>query len=230
MSPIFRMLLAVLLGGMAVWFIRSRPHRGEPAQWFFALLVAAALSGVLSAVSWWIPDETISRSFWIAYWISLSLTVFLVFCFTRSFGSKADFTLLFWSIPIMLDLAIIIIDNAFLFERSGNTWAATADNAFVYLHIAIIVFYAGMSIYYCFMVYRALKSHDQKEESARFRYILAGLLVIFVSQLIAGPFRSLFKPGNPINEIGTLIGTLLLLLGIVEPKLAFLERKRQGVA
>ena len=194
------------------------------------MLIAAAVSVLLSALSWWIGDETISRSFWIAHLMALSLSIFLVFGFTRSFNSKTDFTLLFWSLPFMLDMAIIIVDSQYLFERSGNSWIPRGDNAFVYLHIGIAVFYAAISLYYGFMVYNALKLHDQREKSIRFRYILAGLLVIFAAQVVAAPIRAVLTTTSPVAEGGTLIGALLLWLGTVEPKAVFLERKKQRVA
>lgn len=230
MNPFFRLLLAALIGGMAAWFMRSRSDRGEPGWWFLALLLTASLSALLSAISWWIGDETISRSFWMAHWITLSLSICLVFCFTRSFNSKPDLTLLFWSLPFMLDLALIIIDGQYLFERSGNTWMPQGDNAFVYLHIGISAFYAAISLYNCVMVYNALKLHDEKEKSMRFRYILAGLLVIFAAQVVVAPLRAVTTSASPVAEGGTFIGGLLLWRGIVEPKAVFSERKRQRVA
>lgn len=230
MSPILRLLLAVLFGGMAIWFRRFRFNRGEPACWFFAFLVAVAVSSALSAASWWIRDDTISRSFWVAHWGTLSLSVFLTFGFARSFSNKADYTLLFWSLPLMFDLAIIVVDSHLLLRRSGNSWVPYTDNAFFFSHIAINLLYALMSLYYCFMVYATLRSHGQKEEAAHFGYVLAGLLVIFASQFVAGSLRAALNPGNPITEAGTLLGSALLLIGVVEPKIGFLEKNKQGVA
>ena len=230
MSPILRVVIAVLFGGMAAWFLRYRFDRGEPAHWFFTWLVTAAAAGAFSAVSWWVGDETISRSFWIVHAMSLSLGVFLIFGFTRSFGSKVDYTLLLWSLPLMFDLAVIIVDSQFLYRRSGDTWVPRADNAFFYVHLALNIFYIIMSLYYCFMVYAALRSQEQKEEAVRFRYIFAGLLVIFVSVSVADQLRGTMNPAIPIAEIGSLLGAALLLIGVVEPKAGFLGRKKQGVA
>jgi hypothetical protein len=230
LSPYLRMFMAALFFAMALWFRRYRFDRGEPARWFFAMLVAFALSLALSAISWWIQDDTISKSFWIAYWVALSCSAFLVFGFARSFGSKADFKLLFWSIPLLFDIALIIVGNNYLVERNGSTWVPRIQNNVYYVHWAINGAYAVLSIYYCIMAYVALRTHDQKEEEIHFRYVLAGLLVIFVSQLAAGPIRAALNPGNPITEIGTLLGALLLLIGVVEPKMKFMEKRKQGVA
>jgi hypothetical protein len=230
LSPFIRVFIAALFCAMAVWFKRYRFERGEPARWFFLMLIAFALSLALSAISWWIRDDTISKSFWIACWVALSCSAFLLFGFARSFGSKADFTLLFWSIPLLFDIALIIIGNNVLMERVGSTWVPRAERNVYYLHWAINGAYAVLSVYYCIMAYLALKSHDQREETAHFRYVLAGLLVIIISQLAAGPLRAALNPGNPISEIGTLLGTVLLLIGVVEPKMEFIEKRRQGVA
>ncbi len=230
MSPILRLLLAILMGGMAVWFMRSSSERGEAGYWFLALLLVASTSALLSAVSWWVKGDTVSRSFWMAHTITLSLSIFLVFCFTRSFNSKPNFTLLFWSLPFMLDLAIIIVDAGHLVQRSGRAWVPKGGNAFLYLHMGIAVFYAVISLYYCFMVYNALKLSDERRKSVRFGYILAGLLIIFASQLMAASLHAILSPSSPVAEAGSLVGAFLLWLGIVEPRAIFLDRKGQRVA
>ncbi len=147
MSPILRLFVAALFCAMAAWFKRYRFDRGEPARWFFVMLVVFAVSMALSAISWWIKDDTISKSFWIAYWVALSCSAFLVFGFARSFGSKADFMLLFWAIPLMFDIALIIVGNNYLMERSGSTWVPRTENIAYYVHWAINGAYAVLSLY-----------------------------------------------------------------------------------
>jgi hypothetical protein len=230
LSPVLRMILAVILCAMAAWFKRYRFDRGEPAHWFFALMIVFALSLGLSAISWWIRNDAISKSFWIAYWLALSGSSFLVFCFSRSFGPKADFKLLFFSIPLMFNLALVIVNETYLLERSGSTWVPQTGNAVYFVYWGINAVYAVLSVYYCVVAYVALRSHGQKEETANFRYVLYGLVVIIISQLAAGPLRAALNPGNPVSEIGTLAGMLLLLVGVMEPKLSLKGFKRQGVA
>lgn len=228
MSPALRMLTAVVSCAMAAWFKRYRFNRGEPALWFFAMLTTFALSMALSAVSWWVGDEAISKSFWIAYWIALSGSAFLVFCFARSFGPKADIGLLFWSIPLMFDVALIVVAERHIFERSGGTWVPVLASSAYIVHWSINAAYAVLSVYFCFIAYLALKSHGQREELVHFRFVLYGLVIIFISQLAAGLLRASLSPWNPIAELGTLAGAVLLLVGVVEPRRKIKKRLRQG--
>jgi hypothetical protein len=230
LSAVVRLLLAVIMGGMAAWFTRSHTERGEPGYWFLALLLTASVCALLGAVALWVGDDTISQSFWIARCATLSLSIFLVFCFARSFNSTTNYTLLFWALPFLLDLSIIIVDIQHIYNRSGRDWMINTPNALSYIHLAIAVFYAAVSFYFWYMVYSALKAHEDRKKSVRISYMLAGLLIIFASQVAVAPLRAYLSSASPIVEAGSLLGAFLLWLGIAEPRAILIERKKRRPA
>ena len=230
MVPILSVLVAILFGGMAVWFLRYRFDRKEPSTWFFLWLVAASAIYTFNAASYWVTSPTISQSFWIASSVSLSVTVFLIFGFARSFSVEADYTLLFWSVPLMFNVSMVIVNADSLFRRSGKAWIPQGYNAYVGVYIAIDTFYAVLAIYYAVMLYRALKSHDQKKDSGNARYVLEGLVLVFISAAIGGWLKTSVNAQIPVFEIGTVIGALLIMRGVAGPKVGFGTRKAQGEA
>jgi hypothetical protein len=224
------MFMAALFLGMAAWFRRHRYDGGEPAYWFFAMLIAFSASLAFSAVSWWTGGDTVSRSFWMACWVALSCSAFLVFAFTRSFSSKLDFKLFFWAVPLMFAIALVLAGSDQLLERSGRAWVPRTEQGAYYIYWAISGAYAVLSVYYSVMVYTTLRSHGQREEAGQFRFVLAGILIIIAFQIAAGPLRAALNPGNPISELGTLLGALILMIGIVEPGTKMPGKGKQEVA
>jgi hypothetical protein len=226
--PVLRALMAVLFGGTAVWFMRYRYDRKEQSVWFFMWLTASAASFAFSAMSWWVRDMTISEDLWIASFVCLTFSVFLIFGFARSFSVEARFTLLFWALPLMLDIAIVVVGSQAIFRRDGNSWIPKGYTSVFYLQIALNSFYALLAVYYIVVLYIALKPHAQKQEFDNVRFIMAGLLITLFSISVGGWLRTSISPDVALTELGTIIGTLLILRGIVGPNLGFRKKKTQG--
>jgi hypothetical protein len=215
--PILNVLMTVLFAGTAVWYLRYRFDRKEPSVWFFAWLVAAAASSAFGAASWWISDNGISEGFWVASAVCLSLTVFLIFAFARSFATEAGYTLVFWSVPLMFDVALIIYNSEVLFVRSGNGWVPKDYSTAFYVHVAIVSFYALLAIYHAVMLYVAMRSQAQRQELNSIRLILGGLIITFAAAVAGGWVRMSVNEEIPIIEVGMIVGALLIVLGIVGP-------------
>lgn len=228
MIPVLRVLIALLFGGMAVWFLRYRYDRKEPSVWFFVWLVASALNYALSAAAYWVSDLTISQSLWAASFIILSISLFLIYGFARSFKVDASHVLFYWTIPLMFNIAVIIMEPETIFARTGHLWAIKELNAAVIVYIIIDAFYGLLALYYVVALYGTLRSHDQVRELQNWRYILAGLLVVFASAAVGGLLKASVDPGMPVVEIGNLLGALLIMRGVTGPILDFDARRAEG--
>jgi hypothetical protein len=226
--PILRVLIAVLFGGMAAWFLRYRYDRKEPSVWFFMWLVASALNYALSAAAYWVADTTISQSLWAASFVVLSMSLFLIFGFARSFTVDASHILFYWSVPLMFNVSLIMMYPEALFARSGDLWALKEFNGAVGISIAINAFYAMLALFYIAMLYRTLRSHDQKKELHNSRYVLAGLLLLFITAAAGGWLKASVNTEMPVLEIGNLIGALVIMRGVIGPLRGFGVRKTQG--
>ncbi|MBN2028508.1 MAG: hypothetical protein JW854_17285 [Actinobacteria bacterium] len=228
MIPVYRVLIAVLFGGMAAWFLRYRYDRKEPSVWFFVWLVASALNYALSAAAYWVKDMTISQSLCAASFTVLSISLFLIFGFARSFTVDASHLLFYWSVPLMFSMALTIMYPEALFVRSGDIWVLKKLNAATGVYIAIGALYAMLAVYYIGVLYRTLRSHGQKKEMKNTLYILAGLLLLFITAAVGGWLKASTDPGIPVVEIGNLIGALMIVWGVTGPMTAFTARKAEG--
>ena len=222
--------MALLFGGMAAWFLRYRYDRKEPSIWFFIWLVAASATNAFGALSWWVDDFSISGDLWIASAVCLSASIFLIFGFARSFSVEAKYTLLFWSVPFMLNAAVIIVGSHAIYERSGSSWIPQGYGGTALVHVALDSFYALLILYYVIVLYLELRTHAQRQELINFRYILGGLAIMFLSVSIGGWLRATVNPEIPVPEIGTIVGALLIMRGVVGPVAGFAARKAQGEA
>jgi len=226
--PVLRVLIAILFGGLAAWFLRYRYDRKEPSVWFFAWLVASALNYAFSAAAYWVADMTISQSLWAASFVILSLSLFFIFAFARSFIMDASHALFYWSIPLMFNLALIIMEPEALFARTGDLWAIKDFNAAAIIYIIIDMFYGLLAVYYIFALYGTLRSHDQARELRNWSYILAGLLMVFASAAVGGWLKASVGPGIPVVEIGNLLGALLIMRGVTGPIFDLGMRRAEG--
>jgi hypothetical protein len=225
---VFRVLISVIFGGMAFWFLRNRYDRKEPTIWFLVWLMTAAANYALSAVAFWVDDRAISQSFWVASFVALSASLFLVFAFARSFSVDASHALFFWSVPLMFNAALIIMNPEAIFVRSGDSWVLREINAAVVICIAIITFYALSALYYAFMLHHTLRSHRQKAELHNFRYILGGLLIVFSSAAVGGWLKASVNPWIPVLEIGNLLGALMIMRVVTGPIAGIRMREARG--
>ena len=228
MIPVLRILVAVLFGGIAAWFRRYRYDRKEPSIWFFVWLVASAVSYALGAVAYLVADMTISQDFWIASSAVLAASLFLIFGFARSFSVDAGYMLLFWSLPLMFNMALVIVNPEALFFRNGDLWVLKELNTTVAIYIAINGFYAFLALCYAVMLYRTLRSHEQERELHNFRYVLGGLLVLFSFAAIGGWLKASVNPQIPVLEIGSLIGAVIIVRGVTGPIEGLWLKRTQG--
>lgn len=218
MVAALRAFLALFFGGAAAYFVRYRYRGREQSIWFLLWLLAATAHNAYGAVSYWVEDAAISETFWIASYVALTLGVFLIYAFTRSFSVEASHTLFFWSLPLLADLSILIVNHSYLFRRSNGNWVPAGYNALFIVHILLNVFYAVLALYYAAVLYTDLRKQSHRPELNRFLFIFAGIAVVFLSVSVGGGVRIAMNPGSPVSEIGMLIGGLIMLRGMAGRK------------
>lgn len=216
MGPYLLLATAAVLAGIALWFRSRGRMKGETGIWFLVWLLTGALSAVFSAVSWWVEDRTISLSFYQANSAMLLGSVFFVFLFARSFGRNTDYTVFFWSLPMQLAAAAVLVNGGNMFRREGNLWILDHASPAAWIDAAALLFYSLLAIYYIAVLLRALREESRIWESQRLLIILAALLILFYANVLGGILgaRSWWEARIPLVELANLAGALVLAWGV----------------
>ena len=220
MRPYLLIAAAAVFLGIAVWFRLSGKLRGEPAWWFFVWLVATAFTAAFTGISWWIGDRTISLSFQVVAGACLVTAAFVVFLFAHSFGHRADFTILLWSLPYQFALAGIIVNRDRMHVREGDMWVLNRNCPFVWVGYAILLLYAALAIAYILVLHRALRREGRRREARHLKTVLAAFVILVVASvagdaLVAG---SWVAENIPVLEVGALLGAVVLLFAFLGPR------------
>lgn len=212
MNPYLLLATAAVLVGIAFWHRSRGGVRGETGRWFVLWLLAAAFAATFSSISWWTGDRTISLSFYQATGMFEVGSAFFVFAFARSFGHSADYKLFFWSLPLQLAVAAILVNGDNMFMRDGRLWIFDNDSPVTWINAAVLVLYAVMAIAYTVVLLRDLRREGKNREEQRVKVVLAALLIIFYAKVMEGALgaRSWWGGHVPLVEIVELVGTLML--------------------
>lgn len=214
MNPVSLLLIAAILVGIALWF-NSRVSVGrESSRWFLCWLITGSLSALCGAASWWITDPTISTSFFLAYRALLSITLFFLFLFARSFSAKTDFTIFFWSLPLQLDIALIIVNNEALLQELGGSYVLDFNNAFAAIHLSVFLFYSLFTIFYFLMVYRDLRRAEKARELRQVKLFIAALAMMIPFMVLEAQIRFWLEINIPVGGVGIIIGAFIIVLAL----------------
>ncbi|MDY6795274.1 MAG: hypothetical protein SWK76_08350 [Actinomycetota bacterium] len=216
MNPILLPIVAAVLLGIALWFRYYVATGGESSRWFLYWLIAGSMSALCGAVSYWTVDPSISTSFFIAYRALLSITVFLLFLFARSFSLKTDYTILFCSLPLQFDIALLVVINSGLLKKQGNSYVMNFNNAFAVIHISIFAFYALLTIYYFVMVYLDLRKAGKTREMKQVMLFILALVLMIFFMMMEAQIRSWLKVDIPIGGIGIILGAFIIVMALRE--------------
>jgi hypothetical protein len=220
LNPILLIIVTAVLLGIAVWFRYYVSSGGESASLFQAWLITGALAAVCAAVSFWIKDPSISRSFYMGYRILLSITVFILFVFARSFSHKADYTLFFWSVPLMFDIAQVIVNGEEMYKVMGNSYVPDFANPFSIISMTVIFFYTLMALYYLVMLYIDLGKVGKSRQMRQVLLFIAAFAMMLFFMLLESQIRSWLDINIPIGGIGIIVGAVIIVLALRGP---FLE-------
>lgn len=120
MGPYIMLATALVLLGMAAWLWELGEARGEPARLLLVWIAFSAVTALIAAAGMWIEDASMGQSFTAASRTYYMIAAFILFLFARSFSVGIDFTVLYWSVPLQLGLAGIIINWQSMFELRGG--------------------------------------------------------------------------------------------------------------
>jgi len=215
-SPVLLLAAALVLAGIALWFRFRSGVRGETGLWFLLWLVAAALSVVFSAVSWWVEDRTVSHSFCQAATVLMTASSFFVFLFARSFGRGVDYKAYFWSLPLQLAAAAVLANGNAMFSRHSRAWVLERSSPASWIVAAVLVLYSLLAVYHIAGILRELHREGREREAQRMGIILAALLILFYANVMGGILgaREWWGARIPLVELTYLIGALVLAKGM----------------
>lgn len=216
MSPILLLATAAVMAGIAIWFRIRSGIKGETGLWFLMWLLAAALSAVSSAVSWWLEDRSVSLSFSQANSVLALTSSFFVFLFARSFSRSADYKAYFWSLPLQLAAASVLANGEDMLCRRSKVWIPNESSPATWIVAAVLLFYSLLAIYHIAVLLRELRREGRRRESQRMGVILTALLILFYANVLAGALgaRGWWEARVPLSELAGLVGALVLAWGV----------------
>jgi len=224
LNPILLVIIAAVLMGIAIWFRYYISSGGESANLFQAWLISGALAAACAAASFWIKDPAISRSFYMGYRILLSIAIFILFAFSRSFSRKADYALFFWSVPLMFDIAQVIVNGDEMYRVMGNSYVPDFANPFSVIHITIFLFYALMALYYLVMLYIDLGKAGKSRQMRQVLLFIAAFTTMLFFMLLESQIRSWLEVNIPIGGIGIIAGAVIIVLALRSPFIESVEK------
>ena len=211
MSPYILLATALVIMGIIAWLWQYGETRGEPARLLLAWLALSAVTAIIAAAGMWIEDPTVSLSFTAAARTYSMIIVFLLFIFARSFSSPADFTLLFWSVPLQFGMAVVILNWQHMFRLSGDMWILDMGNPFAITTVAVSWFYSILALAYAAILYLTLRREGREKEKERTMIMIAAIAVLLVASGIRGSISGAVGYAITIGYLGHLAGVLLLV-------------------
>jgi hypothetical protein len=211
LSSYILLATALVLLGVVAWLWEAGERRGEPARLLLAWLVLGAVAAIIAAAGLWIEDASISLSFTAAARMFVMILAFLLFLFARSFSIAADYTILFWSVPLQLGMALIIVNWQHIFEQSGGQWIMDIGNPASIVIAAVNWFYGILALAYAIILYLTLRREGREMEKTRTLIMIAAIVVLFVATAIRGTLSGAVGYALDISYLGHLAGVLLLV-------------------
>jgi len=224
LNPILLVVIAVILLGIAVWFRYYASRGGESAVLFQMWLLSGSLAAASAASSFWINDPSISHSFYMGYRMLLSTSIFILFVFAHSFSRKSDYTLFFWSVPLMFDIAQVIVNGDEMFRVMGNSYVPDFANPFSVIHVTIALFYTVMALYYLGMLYIDLGKAGKSRQKRQVLLFIVAFATMLILMLLESQIRSWLDVNIPIGGIGIISGAMIIVLALRGP---FMEKAEE---
>ncbi len=208
------LLNASILAALA-WLLRDRSQvREGPAAWFMAWLCMGVITNILLLVSRAVPDDDISRSFWLAGYSSVNVLLLLLLLFVRSFTGGGRFRDVFWSLPALFSISVIILGGSSFSLRDQGVWRFELACRASLLPRSVMIFYALAAMALLAALYANMREGGTEAAERGVKYLLWALVIMFVTNA-ASPFvRQYVSPQLPIGEVGFTVGALLIALDL----------------
>jgi hypothetical protein len=211
LSAYILLATALVLMGVIAWLWEAGETRGEPARLLLVWLVLSAVTAIITAAGIWIEDMSVSLSFTAAARMYLMVLAFLLFLFARSFSVAADYTLLFWSVPLQLGMALIIMNWQHMFEESGGHWILEIGNPASVAVAAVSWLYGILALAYAIILYLTLRREGREKEKGRTLMMIAAIAVLMAASAIRGTISGAVGYAINISYLGHLVGVMMLV-------------------
>jgi hypothetical protein len=225
LGPYLALATALVLLGIAIWMWEAGHNYDEPARLLLVWLVFSAATALVAAAGMWIGDATVSLSFTAVARILFLVVTFLLFLFARSFSARADYTVLFWSVPLQFGIAVIMVNWQSMFERSTGIWVMRAWNTAATCAMAVGWFYGILSLIYAVILYLTLRREGRGTEKKRTLMMVAAMAVLFVAGAARNIPSAVTSYATSAVYLGYLLGLLMLLWALRGP-VVFKSAKR----
>ncbi len=211
MGPYILLATALVLLGVFAWIWRSSEGRGEPMRLLLVWLCLSAVTATIAAAGILIGDTSVSRSFVAAAHVYFAVLAFLLFLFTRSFSVAADYRILFWSVPLQLGIAVIVMNWQYVFKASGSDWVLDMSKPAAIAVVAVNWVYGLLALAYAFALYLTLRREARQKEKERTLLILAAIVILSVATAIRVVSGEATGYVISISYLGHLTGVLLMV-------------------
>jgi len=181
LGPYIMLATALVLLGMAAWLWELGEARGEPARLLLVWIAFSAVTALIAAAGMWIEDASMGQSFTAASRTYYMIAAFILFLFARSFSVGIDFTVLYWSVPLQLGLAGIIINWQSMFELRGGAWVLDLENPAAILIMAVTLLYDLLALIYAVILYLTLRREGRQKEKGRSGTMVAAVCLLFLA-------------------------------------------------
>jgi hypothetical protein len=225
LSPYILLATALVLLGVAIWLWEAGFTVDEPARILLVWLVFSAVTSLIAAVGMWIGDKTVSLSFMTVARILFIVIAFFLFLFARSFSVRADYTVLFWSVPLQFGMAVLMVNWQHVFERSADSWIMRIESPAAICVIGVGWFYGILALAYTVILYLTLRREGREKEKNRTLLMIAAMTVLFASSVVRSVVSGVAGYAISAAYLGYLAGLLMLLWAIRGP-LVFRTTKR----
>ncbi|MEW6552811.1 MAG: hypothetical protein AB1384_00800 [Actinomycetota bacterium] len=217
MSPYLALATSLVLLGIAIWIWEAGHDYDEPARLLLVWLVFSAATAMFAAAGMWIGDATVSLSFTAVARILFLVVTFLLFLFARSFSARADYTVLFWSVPLQFGMAVIMVNWQSMFESNADIWVMRTWNPAAMCVMAVGWFYGILSLVYAVILYLTLRREGRDKEKSRTLMMIAAMAVLFVAGAARNVPSAATSYATSAVYLGYLLGLLMLLWALRGP-------------
>lgn len=211
MAPYVLIATALVLLGIVAWLWEAGVTRGEPARILLVWLALGAVTAIISAAGIWIEDASVSLSFTAAARMYAMIVVFVLFLFTRSFSVPVGFGVFFWSVPLQMSMAVIIMNWEKIFKLSGSDWILDMGSPAAIITVVVTWLYGILALGYAAGLYLTLRREGREKEKGRTLVMMAAIAVMFLASGLRGFVSGAAGTAISAAYIGYLAGVLLLI-------------------
>jgi len=208
------LLNASILAALA-WLLQGRGQAGRgPSGWFQVWLWLGVATNILLFASRAIPDETISLSFWLAGYSSVTLLLLFLLMFVRSFAGGSGFRDIFFTLPALFSISLVLLGGGSFSLREEGVWRFDLSCRASLLPRTVMVLYALAALAWLVVLYVNVREGGSETAERGVRILLWALVIMFLTNAASPFIREYLSPQLPVGEAGFTLGSLLIALDL----------------